>query len=174
MRSDKRNSLMAIATGLISSLFNVTSSGDVPFCQPQQLQRLHHGSTKAHLCPPFLSPLPLRWRFVVRELWLQCETWVSAVLAEVLLTLFFAGIVTQSVQRAGNETKHSIHLAEQHTHFYIHKWGMHFNDWACSNFCIGWIDCRDAFHAVLCLYHYVMGWKWVNMKCTGYGFFIKL
>jgi len=41
---------MAIATGLISSLFNVAWSRDVPFDQPQQLQALHHGSTKAHLC----------------------------------------------------------------------------------------------------------------------------
>jgi len=31
MPSDKRNSIMAVATGLISSLFNVASSGDVPF-----------------------------------------------------------------------------------------------------------------------------------------------
>jgi len=50
MRSDKRNSIMAIATGLISSLFNVALSGDVPFRQPQQFQCLHHGSTKAFLC----------------------------------------------------------------------------------------------------------------------------
>ena len=40
-------------------------------------------------------------------LWLQCETWASAVLAEALLTLFFAWNVSQSVQRAGNEIKHS-------------------------------------------------------------------
>jgi len=25
----------------------------------------------------------------------------------------------------------------------------------------GWIDCRDTFHAVLCLEHCVMGWKWM-------------
>jgi len=36
MPSDKHN-LMAIATGLISSLFDVASSKDMPFCQPQQL-----------------------------------------------------------------------------------------------------------------------------------------
>jgi len=33
MPLDKRNSIMAVATGLISSLFNVASSGDVPFRQ---------------------------------------------------------------------------------------------------------------------------------------------
>jgi len=37
MPSDKRNWIMAKATGLISSLFNVASSRDVPFRQPQQL-----------------------------------------------------------------------------------------------------------------------------------------
>ena len=31
MVSNKRNSIMATATGLISSLFNVALSGDVPF-----------------------------------------------------------------------------------------------------------------------------------------------
>jgi len=40
MPSDKRNLIMAIATGLISSLFNVASFRDVPFHQPQQLQQL--------------------------------------------------------------------------------------------------------------------------------------
>ena len=44
---------MAIATALISSLFNVTSSQDVLFLQPQQLQCLHYGSTEAYLCTPF-------------------------------------------------------------------------------------------------------------------------
>ena len=50
MPSDKSNSIMAIATGLISSLFNVALFGDVPICQPQQLQCLYHGSTKAYSC----------------------------------------------------------------------------------------------------------------------------
>ena len=50
MSSDKRNLLLAIAKGLISSLFNVALYKDMPFRQPQQLQCLHHGSTKAHLC----------------------------------------------------------------------------------------------------------------------------
>jgi len=37
MPSDKRNSIMAMVTGLIFSLINVALSEDVPFCQPQQL-----------------------------------------------------------------------------------------------------------------------------------------
>jgi len=82
MPSDKHNSITAKAMGLISSLFNVASSRDVPFCQLLQLQCSHHGSTKVLLC----FPLPRRWRFAVYTLWLRCETRVSAVLAEVLLT----------------------------------------------------------------------------------------
>jgi len=47
MHSDKRNSILAKAGGLISSLFNVASSRDMLFCQLQQLQCLHHGSTES-------------------------------------------------------------------------------------------------------------------------------
>ena len=58
MCTDKHNLIIAIAKGLISLLFNVALSGHVPFCQPQQLHHLHHGSTKAYLCSlcaPFLA-----------------------------------------------------------------------------------------------------------------------
>ena len=34
--------------GLISLLLDITLSRDVPFCQPQQAHRKHHG---AYLCP---------------------------------------------------------------------------------------------------------------------------
>ena len=55
---DKRNLIMAKATSLIYSLFNVTSSRDMPFCQPQQLKCLHNSSTKAYLCSPlYFIPL---------------------------------------------------------------------------------------------------------------------
>ena len=56
MPSDKCNSIMAIATGLISSLSNVVSSRDMSFHQLKQIQCLHHGYTKAYLCSPFPSP----------------------------------------------------------------------------------------------------------------------
>ena len=47
---------MAKATGLISSLFNVALSRDMPFSQLQQLQCLHHGFTEAYLyCSPLSS-----------------------------------------------------------------------------------------------------------------------
>ena len=57
MPSDKRNLITTWAMGSISSLFKVTSSRDVPFRQPLQLQYSHRGSTKAYPCPPlFLIP----------------------------------------------------------------------------------------------------------------------
>ena len=50
MPLDKCNSIMAKATGLISSLFNITLSQDMPFRQLQLPQCLYHGSIKAYLC----------------------------------------------------------------------------------------------------------------------------
>ena len=79
MPSDKSNLIMATATDLVSSLFNVTSSGDVPFHQPQQLQYLHHFSTKAHLCSPLYS-IPFSLYHVdealkyTRYISLRCDT----------------------------------------------------------------------------------------------------
>ena len=61
-------------TGLICSLFNVTSSCDVPFHQPHQLQC---DSTYAYLCSPlwpFLSLQLQRWWFAVLTSWLQYGT----------------------------------------------------------------------------------------------------
>jgi len=55
MPSDKRILITANAMGLILALYDDALSQNVPFCQPQQLQCLHHGSTKAHLCSPLLS-----------------------------------------------------------------------------------------------------------------------
>ena len=57
MPSDKRNSITAKATGLISSLFNVASARDVPFRQLQQLQCICHGATFVLLKDPlYLFP----------------------------------------------------------------------------------------------------------------------
>ena len=54
MPSDKHNLRTAGARDLISSLINVTSSGDVPFHQPQLLQCLHQGATFVPLWCPIL------------------------------------------------------------------------------------------------------------------------
>jgi len=53
MPSDKHNSVMVKATGLIFSLFDVASSQDVPFGTPQDVT-LH--SSWIYQCPPF-SPV---------------------------------------------------------------------------------------------------------------------
>ena len=45
MPSAKCNSTMDVATGLISSLFDVSLSRDVPFHQPQDVPCMHHGLT---------------------------------------------------------------------------------------------------------------------------------
>ena len=90
MPSDKHNSITTRAMGLISSLFNVASSRDVPFCQPLQLQYSHHGSTKAYLCSWFLSTLPHKWWFVIAPLHGFVEGLVIALIAEVFNSLSFS------------------------------------------------------------------------------------
>ena len=100
--SDKHNLIMAIATALISSLFNVTSSQDMPFRQLQQLQCLYHGSSELTfvlLC----APLPRRWWFVVHALWLWCKTRAS----RALLTLFLTWNIAQHLWTARSKTRHS-------------------------------------------------------------------
>ena len=89
MPSDKCHSITAKAMDLISSLSNVASFWDVPFRQPLQLQCSHHGSTKAYLCSPFLSPLPCRWQFAVVPLHGFVGDLVIALIAEVFNTLSF-------------------------------------------------------------------------------------
>ena len=54
MASDKRNSMMAKAMGLIFSLFDVTSAQQVPFGIPQYVQCILHGLTSVLLCVPFI------------------------------------------------------------------------------------------------------------------------
>ena len=44
---------MVIDMGLTSWLLSITSSQDVPFRQPQQLQCTYHGLTFSLLCVPF-------------------------------------------------------------------------------------------------------------------------
>ena len=90
MPSDKCNSITTRAMDLISSLFNVILSRDVPFHQLLQLQYLHHGSTKTYLCSWFLSPLPHRWRFMVAPLHGFVEDLVIALIAEVFNSLSFS------------------------------------------------------------------------------------
>ena len=102
--------------GLTSSLFNVTSSRDVPFHQPQQLQCSHDGSTKvyccSHLCSPLLSPLLHRWWFAVVLLHGFMEDLISAVIAEVFIMLSFCS--QDSVKKTTLKIKHVMVLFPFH------------------------------------------------------------
>ena len=54
MPQDKHNSIMAKATGLIFSLFDVASAQEVSFGIPQYLQFILYGLTSVLLCVPFI------------------------------------------------------------------------------------------------------------------------
>ena len=43
-------------------------------------------------------------------------------------------------------------MSKQHAYFYINNWGARFDDRTFRIFRNDWIDFRDAFRAVLCLY----------------------
>ena len=58
----------------------------------------------------------------------------------------------------------------------INLWGARFTRVRCilHIFCYGWMDCRDTFHAVLCLYCCVTNTTKLSMKHTGLSVFQKL
>jgi len=57
----------------------------------------------------------------------------------------------------------------------INLWGARFTSICIlCIFCYGWMDCRDTFHAVLCLYCCVMNKKKLSTKYTGLSVFQKL
>ena len=70
MPSDKRNSIMAKATGLIFSLFDITSARHVPFGMPQYVQCILHGLTCVLLCVPFIFADSKRPKLGSSAIWL--------------------------------------------------------------------------------------------------------
>ena len=54
MPSDQHNSIMAKATGLIFSLFDIASAQEVPFDIPQYVQCILQGLTSVFLCVPLI------------------------------------------------------------------------------------------------------------------------
>jgi len=80
-----------------------------------------------------------------------CRTWANAVLAEVLLMLFFAQNVAQIIQRAGSEMKRSDTLWSSDTPTFKLVIEAQILTIKHSVFLHRWIDCKEAFHAVLCL-----------------------
>ena len=95
MPLDKHNSemAMAMATGLISSPFNVILSQNVPFREPKMLQCIHHGAIFVFLIPS-LCPLSFfnRIEFVVvlYHGFMEDLHVVTAMIAKVFLMLSFA------------------------------------------------------------------------------------
>ena len=63
MPSDKRNSIMAKAMGLMFSMFNVTCSREVPYGIPQYVQCILHGLSNVLLCVPYTLADSKRCRF---------------------------------------------------------------------------------------------------------------
>ena len=146
MPSDKGNSIMAIATGLISSLFNVVSSRDVPFCQLQLLQCLHHtcSSTETYIVTLFsISFSTAAWQFAKCALWLQQCSQVC------FLHYSLNTIWPKVVEVAGNN-----HDISRLWHIHLLNWELgcvcpSTCNWAFCIFCTGWIDCGDTFRAFL-------------------------
>jgi len=165
MHSDKCNLIMAKATGFIFSLINIAFSQDVPI---HQLQLASWFYQRAHLCSPFLSSLLHRWKFAVHVLYKASVRDLRKYRAsrdtsyEILCLKCYLKCSKQLEMKCND----SSWLCEMPSTL-IDSWGIRFNKQAFHVFCNSWIDCRDAFHAVLHLKHCVMGWKSVNTKCTG-------
>ena len=141
MPSDKHNSR---ATHLISSLINITSSQDVPFHLPQQLQCLHHGATFVPLWSPILSSQPRKVMICGRHVMASVR---DIQIAEALLTLCLAYYVMKRVRHCWNWGIMA---------FTYRDMGRMFHEYILHIFRNDWMDCRDAFHAVLCFYCCVM------------------
>jgi len=140
MPSDKHNSRTARTRDLISSLINVASSRDVPFHQPQQLECLHHGATFLPLWSPILSSKPRKVTICGRHVMVSVQ---DIQIAEALLTLFLAYYVMKWVQNSWNRGVMA---------FTYQDMGHTFHEYILRIFRNGWMDCRHAFYAVLCLY----------------------
>jgi len=136
MPSDKHNSKMARARDLISSLINFASSRDVPFQKPQLLQCLHQGVTFVPLWSPIFSSQPCKVTICGRHG--MASVW-DVKIDEALLVLWLAYYVMKRVQHS----------------FTYRDMGRAFHEYSLRIFRNGWMGCRDAFHAVLCLYRCV-------------------
>ena len=138
MPSDKHNSRTARARDLISSLINVASSWDVPFHQPKLLQCLHQGATFVPLWSPTLSSQPRKVMICGRHVMASVITdcWGTPHTMPCLLCY---------------ETSSTL-LKSRYYGFHISRYGCVFHKLILRIFCNGWVDCRDTFYVVLCLY----------------------
>jgi len=162
MPSDKHNSRMAGARDLISSLINVASSRDMPFHQLQQLKCLHHGATFVPLWFLILSSQPRKVTICGRHVMASVR---DIKIAEALLVLCLAYYVMKWVRHCWNRGIMAFTYRDMR---YV------FHEYILCIFRNGWMDCRNAFHAVVCLYCCVMDRTNLSMKCTGLWIFQKL
>ena len=66
--------ITAKATGLIFSLFDITSAGHMPYGIPQYVQCILHGLTSVLLCVPFMYADSERCRFGGSARWFPFTT----------------------------------------------------------------------------------------------------
>ena len=140
MPSDKHNLRMARDRDLISSLINVTSSQDVPFHQPQLLQCLHHGVT--------FVPL---WSLILRSASAIFMSRIEAITCLLQIVTLHSCEEKYMPSLLCYQTSSTL-LKLWHYGFHVSRYGHVFHKYILRIFRNGWMDCRDAFHAVLCLY----------------------
>jgi len=84
MSSDSGNSTMAKATGLIFSLFDVTSAREVPFAIPLYIQCTLHELSTALLCVPFIFVHHEKCRFSGRHVMVSIKSSVILIAAALI------------------------------------------------------------------------------------------
>ena len=106
MPSARHNSTMDVATGLISSLFDVALSRDVPFRQPQDVQCMHHGLAFVLPCVPVLfTDNARRWFVIARYGFLRqymlsaCIFCIKCILSFLYCSLFVTLCNRQSIAK---------------------------------------------------------------------------
>ena len=124
---------------LISSLINVASSRDVPFHLPQLLQCLHQGVTLYPFDLPFFSSQPRKVTICGRH---KMASVRDIKIDEALLVLCLTYYVMKWVPHCRNWDAMA---------FTYQNMGRTFHKYILRIFRNGWMDCRDTFHAVLCL-----------------------
>jgi len=143
MPSDKHNSRTARARDLISSPMNVASSRDVPFHQLQLLQCLQQGATLYPFDLPYFSSQPCKVTICGKHVMASVWDIKFAEAPLVLCLAYYCMYVMKRVRHCWNWGGMA---------FTYWDMGRTFHDYILRIFRNGWMDCRDAFHAVLCLY----------------------
>jgi len=140
MPSDKHNSRTAGARDLISSLINVALSRDVPFNNHSCYSACIRVLPLYPFDLPFVSSQPRKVTICGRHGMASVR---DIKIDWALLMLCLAYYVMKGVQHCWNWDAMA---------FTYRDMGRAFHEYILCIFHNGWMDCRDAFHAVLCLY----------------------